>query len=265
MQGCHADNPVRLLASPDFSKLFHHGYEPKIAGFMIQNSADLITVCAKTGIDLPKVFDFYNACMIIGLIEQDNIFNPAGYLPGLLEQANADRLARRCALPGGMPLIIAPKEGKYYTEMDAVGLGQLCSARLSELDVSLVDNDNEADEIVQIGRTRIRRKKEAPLPKGQGRPLSDLLFRSALYASQGRMLPNFLIDNPVRLKNQPDKDLLRESATIQAERYIFPLTAYMNSNKIASLPEIAKATHQPLAKVIDFYNACTVSGLTANH
>lgn len=263
LQGAHTDTPIRLLASPDFSSLFHHEHDLLLAAFMLENNADLMTVCANTGVPLPNVFDFYNACAVTGLIEQDNVFNPAVYLPGLLEKANADKLIRRCSIPGGMSLTIIPKEGKYYTEMDPVSFGQFCGTRLLQMDVGADDAGGQTEEVVQIGRSWVRRKKAAPPPKGQGHPLSDLLFRSTLYASQGRLLANFQLDSLVSLSSQPDKVLLRESATIQAERYIFPLTAFMTSHKPMSLPEIAKATQQPLAKVIDFYNACAISGLTS--
>lgn len=261
LHGCRPDTPVRLMSSPDFSRLFHREHEPILAAFMLESSVDLFTVAAETGISLFKVFEFYNACEIIGLIEQDNAFNPANYLPGLLEKAKADRLARRCALAGGAPLVIVPAEGKYYTELDAAGVARLCATPLPELDVGLIDNGGAAEEVVQIGRSWVRRKKETPLPKGQGRPLSDLLFRAALYASQGRLLHGHLLDSPVRLNANPDKALLRESATIPEERHIFPLTAFMTANKAMTLHEIAKATQQPLEKVINFHNACAITGL----
>jgi len=266
LQGCQADIPVRLMASPDFSKLFHREHEPALAKFMLENTADLNTVATATGIPLPRVYDFYNACAVTGLIELDTVFHAENYLLGLLEKAKADRHMRRCALPGGgAPLIIAPEEDKYYTELDAAGVARLCAALLPSLDVSMVaDNESEQEELVQIGRTWVRRKKAASLPKLPGRPLSDLLFRAALYGSQGRLLPGYQLDRPVRLSANPDKALLKESAAIPAERYIFPLTAFMAANKAMSLPEIANATRQPLAKVIDFHNACAVLGLLAS-
>lgn len=261
LQGCQANTPVHLMSSPDFSRLFQREHDPVITAFMLKASVDLMTVSIETGVSLAQVFDFYNACAMIGLIEQDDVFTATHYLPGLLEKANVDRLMRRCALAEGVPLIIVPDEGKYYTELGASGLAQLFATRLSDMALSIVDNSSAAEEFVQIGRSRVRRKTAVLLPKGPGRPLADLLFRSALYASQGRLLSGYQLDSLVRLRTHPDKLLLRESASIPAERYIFPLTAFMTTNNAMTLSEIAEATQQPLAKVIDFHNACAVSGL----
>ncbi|MDD5271680.1 MAG: hypothetical protein PHU14_03060 [Methylovulum sp.] len=261
LQGCHADTPVHLMACPDFSRFFHRADDPILAAFMLDANVALTSIAAATGIPLPQIFDFYNACAIIGLIEVDNVFNPANYLPGLLEKAKADRQIRRCSLAGGLPLFIAPAESKYYTELEPAAFGKLCATPLSGLEVTIVEGGSGKEELVQVGRTWVRRKKEAALPKLPGHPLADLQFRAVLYASQGRLLYGYQLDTPVRLNGWPDKALLRESASIMDERYIFPLTAYMTANKAFSLPGIAQATHLPLDRVIDFHNACALAGL----
>lgn len=262
LQGCHADTPVRLTACPDFSRLFHREHDPALAAFMLKEATDLTTVAESTGIPLTQVFEFYNACAVLGLIviESSNVFNPENYLLGLLEKADADRQMRRCVLTGQAPLFLAPAEGKYYTKADSAGIVKHCVALLSEMDVSIVDNSSDEEEIVQIGRMRIRRKKETSLPKIPGRPLSELRFHAALYGSQGRLLTGYNLNTPVRLKSWPDKALLKEAASTKKERYFFPLAAFMSA-KAVSLPDIAEATHLSLAQVIDFHNACAVEGL----
>ncbi|MGZ8184114.1 MAG: hypothetical protein ACXWT1_19385 [Methylobacter sp.] len=262
LQGCRADTPVRLTSCPDFSRFFHRENEPVLAEFMLKQSAALTTVSESTGVPLAQVFDFYNACAVLGLImiEQANVFEPANYLLGLLEKADADRLTRRCMLAGQAPLFIVPEEGKYYTEADFASLTKLCSALLPELEVSIVDTSGSQEEVVQIGRMVVRRKKESPLPKIPGRSFSELLFRAGFYASQGRLLPGYNPNAPVRLKSWPDKALLKESASIKEERYFFQLAAFMTANA-AGLADIAEAVHLPIAQVIDFHNACAVVGL----
>jgi hypothetical protein len=261
LQGCHADVAVRLKEMPDFSRFYHRGYDLVLADFLLKKRADLPTAAQATGIPLPHVFEFYNACVVVGLIEQGNVFEPAHYLLGLLDKANADKQSRSCALTGSKPLIIVPNENKYYTELDLLGIAKLCSTLLAGMEVSIVDHNQDKEEVVQIGRTRVRRKVASALPLLPSHPLADLLFRAALYASQGRLLYGYDLDTPVRLHDWPSKTLLRESATVMAERYIFPLTAFMTANPAMSLPDIAKATQQSLAKVIDFHNACAVLGL----
>lgn len=261
LQGCYADMPVRLASNPDFSRLFHREYDPVLAAFMLKHTATLTAVAESTGIALARVFEFYNACAVLGwvVVDSANEFEPGNYLLGLLEKAGTDLQTRCCVLAGAAPLYLAPAEGKYYTEADSAGLAKLCAALLSELEVTIMDNGGE-EEVVQIGRMRIRRKKGASLPKIPGRPLSELQFHAALYASQGRLFSGYNLNEPVRLKSWPDKALLKEAASTKEERYFFPLAAFM-STKAASLHDIAEATRLPLECVINFHNACAVAGL----
>lgn len=261
LQGRRADIPVRLTSSPDFSRLFHREHDQKLAAFMVKQSAPLTSIAESTGVPIAQVFDFYNACAVLDLIEveQGNVFIPANHLIGLLEKTRIDRQARRCALPGQASLFLVPSEGKYYSEADSAGIARVCAAQLSKIEVSLIDNSDE-EEVVQVGRMMVRRKKETAIPKIPARPLSELVFRAAFYASQGRLLPGYELHKPVRLKEWPDKTVLRESAFTEEERYFFPLAAYMTTHT-ASLPDIAEATRLPLTQVIDFHNACALSGL----
>ncbi|MDD2723813.1 MAG: hypothetical protein PHH59_07295 [Methylovulum sp.] len=262
LQGCYADTQVSLTSCPDFSHLVHREFDPVLAASLLEKSAALTTVSETTGIPLAQVFEFYNACAALGLImvEPENVFDPANYLLGLLQKADADRQIRRCELTGHAAIYLVPDEGRYYTEADPAELAKLCAAQLSELEVSIVDNNSGEEEIVQVGRTRIRRKKEPSLPKLPGHPLSELMFHAALYASQGRLLSGYNLNEAVRLKSWPDKALLKEAASIKEERYFFPLAAFM-STKAACLTDIAEATQLPLERVIDFHNACAVADL----
>jgi hypothetical protein len=69
LQGSSADKPVRLKRWRDLN-LSDSQELIKLAAFMQSNAADLPTVSEKTGVPIPLVNDFYNACEIVGLIEQ---------------------------------------------------------------------------------------------------------------------------------------------------------------------------------------------------
>jgi hypothetical protein len=69
LQGSSADKPVRLKRWRDLN-LSDSQELIKLAAFMQSNAADLPTISEKSGVPIPLVKDFYNACEIVGLIEQ---------------------------------------------------------------------------------------------------------------------------------------------------------------------------------------------------
>lgn len=257
LQGCRADDPVRLKRSPDLSSLPHLGSHTALAAYMTEESASLATVAERTGVPLAQVFDFHNACAVLGLIERGNLFDPNEYLLGLIQRAQTDRQMRRCVLPGHSPLFIDPQAGKYHTLAGRESLITLASAMLIDLEVEIVDGLVETDgeeELVQIGRMWVRRKKPSATPKMPARPLSELLFLAALGASRGRMEAGAHLDEPVRLSRWPD------AFCMDQDRRFFPLAAFMTANA-ASLPIVAQRTGIPLVRVVDFHNACAATGL----
>ncbi|MGZ8217385.1 hypothetical protein [Methylomagnum sp.] len=255
MQGCRSDDPVRLKRWPDFSVLFHRDSYPTLAAYMAEESADLATVAANTGVPLAEVFSFYNACSVLGLIERGNVFEPREYLLGLIQRALADGQMRRCVLPGLPALFIAPQAGKYHTLADRAGLAAFSSAMLIDLEVDVVNGlcePSEEEEVVQVGRMLVRRKKPSTTPKMPARSLSELMFLAALGASRGRMEVGGRPDEPVRLQRWPD------AICMEQDRRFFSLAAFMTSNA-ASLTVIAERTDIPLARVVDFHNACAAA------
>lgn len=261
LPGQSAQMPVRLRTAPDFSQCVHGEHDLVLAAFMLEHNESLTVVAEQTGVPLAQVIDFFNACVALDLIEveQSLAFNPASYLLGLLEISQADGLARLCTLPGVAPLYIAPADGCFYTEADLAGIAKYCASPLTNIEVSLLP-DTAQEEVVQVGRMIVRRKSESARPNLPSRPLAELVFRAALYASQGRLLPGYDINAPVRLKEWPNKAMLKESAASKEERYFFQLSAYMTSNT-ATLSAIAAATHLSEAEVINFHNACVIAGL----
>lgn len=260
LQGCRTDEPVRLNRLPDFNVLPHREGDTRLAQFMLEASADLLTVAKRTGIPLAQVIDFHNACALLGLVERGNVFDPAEHFLGLVQQSLRDGLMRRCLLPGLPPLFLAPQEGRYYCQGEHMpDLTPWHGAGLVAMQVELADGLDQdtgegEEEVIQVGRMQIRRKKEAlPVPYVSG-PLEELLWGAALTASRGRLLAGANADATVRLRRWPD------FARLSRDRRYLPLAAFMSVNA-ADLRTVAKHTGAPLSQVVDFHNACAVLGL----
>lgn len=255
LQGCRADDPVRLKRMPDFSVLPHREHHLRLARFMSESGAELTVVAKRTGIALEQVFDFHNACVLLGLIERGNVFEPDEYFLGLLQKAQRDGLTRRCLMPGLPPLFLAPKEGRYYapaggeTDLSAFYCANVDQLQVETLDA--LDTGEEEEEVIQIGRMMVRRKRETPrLAAGA---MDELLWNAALHASRGRLLAGKRSGDVVRLRRWPDFSRLCK------DRRWLPLAAFMSVNA-ADLLDVAKHTGVPLARVVDFHNACAVLG-----
>lgn len=72
LQGCSPNDVVRLkrwpdLNMPDYKSLL------KIAAFMQSNAVNLNTIAERTALPVNLVYNFYNACEIVGLIEHNSI------------------------------------------------------------------------------------------------------------------------------------------------------------------------------------------------
>lgn len=253
IQGSRADDPVRLKHWPDFSVLPHRESYLRLAQFMHESSADLLTVAEETGVPLAEVFDFYNACTILGLIERGNVFDPEDYFLGLIQKSLRDGQMRRCVLPGLPPLFLVPKERCYHSQAESLaGLAAFFSASLSDMQVETIDHldhGSEEEETIQIGRMIVRRKKEAGTVRLRSGPLEDLLWNAALNASRGRLLAGKRSGDVVRLKRWPD------FSRLSRDRRLLPLAAFMSVNA-ADLSTVAQRTGTPLPEVVDFHNAC---------
>jgi hypothetical protein len=70
LQGCAADAVVHLKHWPQVSHLPHYRAYLRIAAFMNQNATELAHIAAATGMPLAMVYDFHNACEILGLLER---------------------------------------------------------------------------------------------------------------------------------------------------------------------------------------------------
>jgi len=255
LQGCRADELVRLKQSPDFTWLPHRESQLKLTHFMLESSADLLTVAKRTGVPLAQVFDFHNACVVLGLIERGNVLEPQEYFMGLIQQSLQDGQMRRCALPGLPPLFLVPHERRYYSQADAQALVPFYTANLNDIKVEVVNEldkgAEDEDEMIQIGRMMVRRKKEAQAVKLGFGPLEELLWHATLKVSRGRLLIGKRSADVVRLRRWPD------FARLSKDRFFLPLAAFMSVNA-ANLNVVARHTGAPLSQVIDFHNACAM-------
>jgi hypothetical protein len=179
LQGCRAGDPVRLRQWPDFSALAHRDSHLKLAKFMHESSADLPTVAERTGLPLAEVHDFHNACAMLGLVERGNVFEPEDYFLGLIQKTLRDGLARRCLLAGQPALYLVPKERRYYWPADSLmDLTAFFSANPKDMQVEAIDKidqGEEEEETIQIGRMFVRRKKESQAPRLAHGALDELL------------------------------------------------------------------------------------------
>ena len=254
LQGCRADELVRLKRQPDFTRLSHRENHLKLARFMQESSADLLTVAKRTGVPLVQVYDFHNACAALGLIERGNILEPEEHFLGVIQKALSDGHMRRCVLPGLPPVFLVPKERRFHTQAETAALAPFYAANLSDMQVDVVseiEQDSEEEEMIQIGRMMVRRKKETQAPKLRQGPLDELLWHATLTVSRGRLLAGKRSEDVVRLRRWPD------FARFSKDRFFLPLAAFMSVNA-ANLLSVAKHTGAPLSQVIDFHNACAV-------
>jgi len=255
LQGNRADELVRLKQTPDFTWLHHQESHLKLAQFMLESSADLRTVARQTGVPLAQVFDFFNACAMLGLVERGNILEPEAYFLGIIQKALREGKILRCGLPNLPPLYLAPKERRYYSQLDINGLSPFFGAILESVQVDEVGEidrgSDEEEETIQIGRMLVRRKKESHAPKLGSGPLDELLWHATMKVSRGRLLAGRRINDVVRLRRWPD------FARLSKDRNFLPLAAFMSVNA-ADLTIVAKRTGASLTQVIDFHNACAV-------
>lgn len=73
LEGHNAERPVRLTAMPDVKEIPLLGLYNDIAAFMSNRESDLFDVSEALQIPLAKVFEFYNACFILGYIDLPTI------------------------------------------------------------------------------------------------------------------------------------------------------------------------------------------------
>ncbi len=168
-------------------------------------------------------------------------FYPGRHLAGLIQQAIDDGKCRVCQGPESLPVYICPPENTVYTAAEMSALSALCRADIDGVEVRVLREDELRGEIA--GRGIVRR-----------RPLAEFLWFSILTGSNGRLLADSALDDPVHLKAWPGHVRLSFYAMYHG-------IATQMAGGLAVLAEIADKSAAPIQNVIDLHNACACQGL----
>jgi hypothetical protein len=185
-------------------------------------------------------------------LQTDAEFQPSRYLIGLLQTVIQLDTAKRLTYADQSPLYVLPQEQRCFTTPLPKTLGQT-NLKGSIYTVSIEQIKSEV-----LTPTAVRAEVEKQSLRAY--PVETIYWYTALQASQGRLLYNHPKQSSVRLKQWPN------FATLPHIPTHMNLAAFM-LKKTADLATIATKTHVPLPTVIDFFNACKLSGLIteANH
>jgi hypothetical protein len=167
-------------------------------------------------------------------------FRPGEYLPGLLDTGAVAGNVFRFALPDGPGVLVDPVSGVFYSKASLAALAPLLRASAHTIQVSPL-----------LGA---HLQRELEVRRLQPRPLESLVFAAVAAASRGRVLEGRQADAPAHLKRWPDfMHLPRRPGHLR-------LAAYL-SRYAATVAQAARVTGVPLSEVVDFVNACAVTGL----
>jgi len=195
------------------------------------------------------------------------IFEPMQYLPGIIEQAKHDGIARRlCTENDSQKLVIVPKESAYYFAGNLEQLVPFAGNEKSSITVTTVTETELAD-TTGLLNVSSRLKEHAQLDDVKILPqmglnqttkghLNDLIWLSVLIASRGRRLSSYQLTDKIILLEIPDI-LLMDYFSVEYNK----LSAIFIS-KPASVIEASSAAKRSLFDTINFCNACTVLNMT---
>ncbi|EIJ42186.1 hypothetical protein BegalDRAFT_1289 [Beggiatoa alba B18LD] len=178
----------------------------------------------------------------------NNRFNPAQYLLGLLQTAIQAKTIKRFSCAGLPPIYLLPTERRCFTTKLGMSLNQLNSAQKmmygaysEHIDCSELSPETVLSEVEKSGLN--------------GYPIETILWVTTLAASHGRIITSYPPNVSIRLKQWPNFAVLPHQPTYMN------LAAFMLKHG-ADLSTIAEKTQVELHTVIDFFNACQVLGLT---
>ncbi len=177
------------------------------------------------------------------LTEDWQTFDPSQYCLGLLQAALEDKKARLLNFKGLPPIYLEPQEKHYYSAMALDELAPLLIAPRDDIEEEMLTEQ----ELLKI----VEKYKLKPLS------IEPLLWFAALQCSQGRLLADHVADVECGLIRWPNFSILPH------RREHLALAVYM-ANHMDTLSEVVLETGVPLKTVIDFTNACQVSGLVTS-
>jgi len=168
-------------------------------------------------------------------------FYPGRHLSGIIQKSMDDGECRVCHLAEGLPVYLCPQEGSVYTSADVAALSVLCRADIDRVEARVLREDEFREAVAAQGIAKRR-------------PLAEFLWFSILTASNGRLLADCALDEPVHLSEWPGH--VRLSFYVMYHGIATQMAAGM-----ASLAEIARKSAEPIQAVIDLHNACACQGL----
>lgn len=77
LAGFHLGDKLKLHAWPALDHFKHRPMHSKLAAFLYQQSADILTIANKTETSVAKVIDFVNACALLGYLEVEKPLQPS--------------------------------------------------------------------------------------------------------------------------------------------------------------------------------------------
>ncbi len=171
--------------------------------------------------------------------EDSEYFQPDDYLLGVVRRAVTNEQDVVVTLPAVGDLRILTRRGEYFTTFAADQMKQFCCRPAAAYTVKKLG----AREVEEFGRTA-----------GLGRNLDELMWHTALCASNGRLMQGCRRDDVILLRHWPN--LTRLTTTPNAVRIAALLTRYPTSVTLAH-----HLLNIPAAELNAFYSAARCAGL----
>ncbi len=171
--------------------------------------------------------------------DDSEFFQPDDYLLGIVRRAVSDEQDVVVTLPAVGDLRILPGRGEYFTSFAEGQMRQFCCRPASAYTVKKLG----VREAEGFGKTA-----------GLGRNLDELMWHTALCASNGRLMQGCRRDDVILLRHWPN--LTRLTATPNAVRIAALLTRYPTSVTLAH-----HLLNIPAAELNAFYSAARCAGL----
>lgn len=163
-------------------------------------------------------------------------FDPQNYLINVLRRATANQQDLLVELDGVGEVILLSSRGEYYGF--ATDMAAFCTAPVSEYKLT----------ILKPGHLRL------PSPEAIGRNIDELMWQTAFYASNGRLMEGCFRDDVVELTYWPN--LTRVPLTENTPR----IAALLNRHP-TSVTFAARLLKVPMDEMYQFYSAARCAGL----
>ncbi len=167
----------------------------------------------------------------------DKYFLPEHYFLGIVQKSIQTGEIYHCKTLCNINIYLFPKENSYFCSLNIADLKRLFLMSPDEIKIKKI-SEKDLKQYTENMETSV---------------LTDLLWHSAVTASQGRLMKNHHNDI-VHLKYWPDISYINTS-----KNYL-GIAIFMQHNAV-DIIKIAGYTEQKESDVIDFHNACNALGL----